>query len=191
VGFRLAGTKPALGWPLATLAALALDAFPGATGHAAAASGRGLAMLADTAHVVAAGAWIGTLGLILALERRRPGLGVEGNPSLLGRLVPLFSPVAMVGVGFLAASGIYAAWRELEAVSDLWLTGYGRLLVLKLLLVASVLALGAWNWRRLTPRLSNEEGQSAMRRAATTEFLIANLVLVITALLIRTSPGGH
>ena len=54
-----------------------------------------------------------------------------------------------------------------------------------------VLAFGGRNFRMLTPRLGSDTGDAAMRRSAATELAIAQLVLIVTAILVRTSPLGH
>jgi putative copper export protein len=96
----------------------------------------------------------------------------------------------MVCVASLATTGLFAAWAHLPSVGALVSTGYGRLLVLKLALVAVVLGLGALNWKKLTPRLHEAGGTNTLRRAAAVELLAAQLVLLVTALLVRTSPMG-
>lgn len=170
-------------WGTATVALLPLAFFPGRTGHANGAEARALALSLDAVHVVSAGLWIGGLGVLLLLTLRR-----RGGADILTSLVPKFSPVAIGSVGLLVASGTAAAWRELEGLDSLWQTGYGRLLVLKVALVGGVLLLGAINWRRLSPRLGSEPGNRALRRSATVEFLLANVVLIVTAILVRASP---
>lgn len=191
--FFLARSGRSVGWWVVTPLAMGLAAFPGLTGHAAAVEGyRTLALVADTAHVWAAGAWIGGLALVLRLEARWRKNG-DGSPrSLLPRLVPAFSPVAMGAVGLLTLTGVFAAWTHLEggfgALAD---TGYGRTLLLKVGLVVVVLAFGARNFRSLTPRLGTDPGDDAMRYSATLELAVAQVVLVVTALLVRTSPMGH
>jgi len=135
------------------------------------------------------GAWIGTLGLILMLEARHRRNGDQGpDGSLLPTLVPRFSPVAVASVATLVITGVLAAWIHLGSLSALVGSHYGRLLLLKVAVVLVVLGLGAVNWRRLTPLLGETSGQRGMRRAATLEFVLANVVLLVTALLVRTSP---
>lgn len=176
------------GWSLASILALGFGAFPALTGHANAGDLRGLTLPADILHVWAVGAWVGGLAVILTLEITR---GATHDPeafSYLPALVPRFSPLAVTSVAVLGATGLLAAWIHLPTVGSLWTSAYGRLLLLKLALVGVVLGLGAINFKRLTPRLDDEAGRSTMRRAATIEFLVANLVLAITALLTRTAP---
>jgi len=85
-------------------------------------------------------------------------------------------------------AGLFASWVHLDGVGALVTSAYGRLLLLKLALVAGVLALGALNSKRLTPTLGAPAGRSAMRRSATLGFALANLLLAVTAVLVRASP---
>ncbi|MEQ9398939.1 MAG: CopD family protein [Longimicrobiales bacterium] len=179
------------GWWGAAVAAVVLAVFPGLTGHASGGEvPTWLTLPSDALHVLAAGAWVGGLASVLWLEsawRRRGAL----PSSLLPALVPRFSRVAQVAVATLILTGVVATWFQLPALTDLWTTPYGRTLSLKLAVVAVVLALGGINWKRLSPRLDEADGPGAMRRAATLELVLGTLVLLITAVLVRTSPTGH
>jgi putative copper export protein len=103
----------------------------------------------------------------------------------------MFSPIAIASVGTLLVTGVVASWIQLGSIGDLVGTAYGRLLTLKVGVVALVLYLGAVNWRRLTPHLGAEAGQAALHRNATRELMVAQVVLLITAVLVRTDPMGH
>lgn len=186
--FRWARSSTTWGWMAAGLSVLALGAFPALTGHANSGDMRATTIAADVLHVWAAGAWIGTLGVMLFLEwreRRRPR---EERAGVLSILVPRFSPVAMASVAVLTTTGAFGGWVHVAGWSDLLTTGYGRFLTVKVLIVLVVLGLGAWNWRRLSPMLGEERGREALRTSASLEFVVANIVLAITAALIRTSP---
>lgn len=177
-------------WWIATGLTLGLGAFPALTGHASAVERfTGLFVLADATHVWAAGAWIGGLTAVLWLDRtarrRDPGA------NALSRLVPPFSRIAMIAVASLVATGVLASWEHLPEPQALLTTTWGNLLVAKLVLVAGVLAIGARNFRVLTDRLGSPDGDVAMRRSAVLELAVAQLVLILTALLVRTSPTGH
>ena len=175
------------GAKISALLIFSLGLFPAATGHANAGDLRGFTLVADVVHVWGMGGWVGGLATILLLEwahrRRSTSAG-----SLLRDLIPRFSPLAMVSVGALSLTGLFASWAHVDGVGALFGTTYGRLLLLKLALVGGVLGLGAINFRRLTPRLDTPEGPGAMRRSATFELVVAGLVLVVTAVLVRTSP---
>jgi putative copper resistance protein D len=186
----LARRGVAAAWLLATPLILALATFPALTGHAAGTEGlRALTLTADTIHVIAAGSWVGGLAFVLFAERRWRAHDRGG--SLLPVLVPSFSLVAIVSVATLVLTGSLASWVHVADLRSLFSTGYGRLLLLKLGLVGAVMILGAVNWKRLSPVLSSDAGQDRLRRAATTELMVAQCVLIVTALLVRTSQMGH
>jgi copper transport protein len=179
------------GWWAATPILLALGAFPGLTGHAAGEENlRVLALLADAMHVWAASGWIGGLALVFYLDRTWRRESPDAT-SLLPALVPAFSVVAMASVGTLALTGTFAAWLHLPSTGSLFSTNYGRTLLLKLGLVGIVLALGGLNYKVLTPRLGTRQGNNQMRKAAAFELLVAQAVLLVTALLVRMSPMAH
>lgn len=185
--FALCRARRGWAWPVATLVVVGLSAFPALTGHAAGTEGlRPVTLVADTLHVLAAGAWIGGLAFVLFVERRH-GLSAPGT-SLLPVLVPLFSRLAIVGVAVLVVTGVVASWVHLGGLAALATTDYGRLLSIKLILVAVVLSLGATNWRVLTPRLGSPGGPADLYRAALAELALGQLVLLVTAVLVRTSP---
>lgn len=188
--FRAAERGHPSGWWIATLLAGSLGFLPAATGHASAAERFGaLVFLADGMHVWASGAWIGGLGTILYLEYR--AVRARGGESLLPELIPPFSPVAMGAVATLITTGLFASWSHLPDLGTLVAPGYGRTLLAKVSIVAVVLALGARNFRVLTPRLATDDGPRSMRKSATLEFAFAQIVLVVTAILVRMSPMGH
>lgn len=187
----IARTGRVWGWWVAALAAVVLAFFPGLTGHASGGDvPTWLTVPSDALHVLAAGAWMGGLATVLWLEAawRRRGMLPS---SLLPVLVPRFSRVAQGAVALLVVTGVVATWYQLPAWTDLWRTDYGRTLSVKLALVGVVLALGAVNWKRLSPRLDDADGPGAMRRAATLELVLGTVVLLVTAVLVRTSPGVH
>jgi copper transport protein len=176
-GAVVARRNDGMGWLLIAVGLMPLILFPGLTGHANGADPRLLALGLDAVHVGAAGTWIGTLGVIVLIGR-----------PWLDRLVPAFSPVAIGSVVALVVTGAAAGWREIGSISGYWQTEYGRLLLLKLGIFGVVAVLGAVNWRRFTPRLGSPDGDRAMGRSATLEFLLGQVVLVVTAILVRTSP---
>jgi putative copper export protein len=94
----------------------------------------------------------------------------------------------MACVATLALTGAFASWAHVGGVGVLLGTSYGRLLLVKLALVVGTLALGAVNFRRITPRLDDPAGQAAMRRAAGLELALACAIFAATAILVRTSP---
>lgn len=178
------------GW-LLTIAMLVVAISFSLSGHATAVPGNmAFAVPIDTLHILGAGGWIGTLLLVVAV-----GLpaAMRGNVADRGRtiavLINTFSPLALIFAGMAAVTGLVSAWMQLEAVNALWTTRYGQVLLIKLALVALVVAAGAYNSYRVRPALGNESGGARIRRSAAVELLIATLVLAVTAVLVATPTG--
>ncbi len=144
------------------------------------------ATLVNPIHMTAAALWIGTLFVMVAAGLPailRAPIG-ERRGALVAELVARFSPLALIGAGFLVASGVVTAWRHLGSLHALGTTAYGITLIVKLCFVAVVVALGAWNWRRMSPRLGTEEAAAGIRRSASAEVGVTAIVLIITAVLV-------
>ncbi|WP_031069497.1 CopD family protein [Streptomyces sp. NRRL WC-3742] len=111
-----------------------------------------LNLVLDQAHIVSGTVWLGGLVLLVALAGTRRRLG-EGAGLLWADLWRRFGLVAMVCVAVVTVSGLWLSWRHVAAVSQLWTTGYGIALLVKLLLVAGLVAAGAFNQLWLMPRI--------------------------------------
>lgn len=170
-------------WTLGT-GALALAATPALAGHAIGAPRLApLAVALDAMHVTAAGAWLGTLFIIVVAalpvaRRATPGLATE----LLAR----FSSLALASGGVVALTGLFASWLHLESLSALWSSNYGLALVRKLVVLGAVAALGGYNWRVVTPRVRATGDLAALRRSAVAELTLAAILVALTAVLVAT-----
>ena len=179
IGFVLGALRTGAGWPVAALGVVVGSLRALFTGK--------WTSLVNPVHVLAAGLWIGTLfvlvtaGLsaLLRTETSRERRGV-----IAADLVNGFSPLALTMGAVVVLFGVITAWRHLHVLSNLWSTPYGITLIVKLVFVAAVFGLGAWNWRRQRPMLGSEPAASAIRRSATAELTVAGVVLVITSLLV-------
>jgi copper transport protein len=131
-------------------AAAAVVLIPGAAGHAAQTSPRGLAVALDWLHVASGSLWIGGLaGLVLLFATLAPARRVAG----LAVVVPRFSNVALVSVAVLLGSGIWASVLHLPILSALWTTSYGEAILVKASLLAVAMGIGAVNFAVSRPRL--------------------------------------
>jgi putative copper export protein len=179
VGFLLVQASSALGWTLATIGVLVAELFPLYTGRAA---GK-----VNAVHILAASTWLGTL-LVLSVVGIRGVIrrGPAGTPraNLVCDLVNSFSPLALTAAAVVALTGLTTAWMHLKRISSLWTTSYGITLVIKLIFVVIVVALGAWNWRRVRPTLGEEGTEVMIRRSSTMELAFGALVLLCTAVLV-------
>ncbi|WP_446039371.1 copper resistance CopC/CopD family protein [Streptomyces sp. SID1121] len=112
--------------------------------HASTGIQAGLAMPVDVLHLLAVATWLGGLtALLVALYRA---------PSIEAAAVRRFSRTAFVSVVVLAATGLYQSWRQVGSWSALGDTSYGQLLLVKVGLVAVLVAIAFFS-RRWTARL--------------------------------------
>ena len=170
-------------------------------GHAGATLGaeRSIHLTADAAHLVAAGLWPGgLLPLTLLLVRASK----SSEPSLLlaaGAITYRFSAVSLLVVGALAATGLTNSYFLVGSLRALVITGYGRLLMLKVLLFVFMIGLGACNLLRFKPQLALANEQNATQRDALrklmrnviAELCLGMLVVFIVGALGATPPPRH
>jgi putative copper resistance protein D len=147
-------------------------------------SARALFVTADAVHALAAGCWIGSLAIILTLGRGAEG-GDEARAWFAAQL-RAFSPLAIASVSALIAMGAALAWTHIGAVSNLWETGYGRVLSAKVVLAGAVFLAGLVNWRRGLAVMDTVEGAAAIHRRASAEVGMAVVVLLLTAVLVHS-----
>jgi len=148
-----------------TSAALALTLTR--TGHAGGAPDR---MAIHTAHILGAGAWLGTLTTLVAVRRSL-------DRTLRRAIFSAFARVALTGAAVLATAGLVASWWYVGSVANVWTTAYGRVLLFKVTLVAGVVACGYVNMRAI------ESGQLEPGRAAVVELMLAAGVVMATGVL--------
>ena len=87
-------------------------------------------------------------------------LEAPDRTRLLAATLARFSPIAFASVIALLATGLVQSWFEVEKLDNLLDTAFGRAALIKFgLLVGPLMALGAYNQRRLLPRLRRAAGE--------------------------------
>jgi putative copper export protein len=153
-------------------------------------------------HILGASTWVGGLvGLsALALSTRRH-LPAEAS-AVWARIWQRFSVVAMSAVGTMVATGAWLAWRHVAGPGELLTTGYGRLLLAKLIAVLAMVGAGAYNQFRLTPEIARAHAAGdpalgftlTLRRfpaVVTTEVALGTTVLLIVPFLTGSARAQH
>src|SRR5215208_4202822 len=126
-------------------------------GHAAGPSSlRPLNLLAQWAHLLAVGVWIGGLAWLLA------ALWARGGNWSTRAVVVRFSKLAGISLAVVVLTGVARTVDELGGWRRLADSGFGRALDLKLVLFAGLVALGALNRYRIMPLFTT----GSRRRAA-------------------------
>lgn len=174
-------------WRFAAAAALFCATIPALSGHSAGTERfHVLAVGADALHVISAGTWLGGLGalvIVVGVAVRRGAVASEMLPSA----VAAFSPLALLSASSVVGTGLIATWLHVGSLGGLFGSTYGRILLLKVGLVGVAAGLGAYNWKRVTPRLGSPEGSKAfMSGSGRSEIVIGLLILLLTAVLVVT-----
>ena len=187
-----AGPRRRPAWWLGGMAALALAAVTPLTGHALDAPWpAAVTVPMQAAHVLAGGLWLGTLlGLLVVGYGVARGLEPIPRALTVAALVRAFSPLALAGAALAVALGVALGYVYVGSFAALLGTVYGRALLVKSGLLLLVAALGAYNWRRVTPVLEEAHGPDRMHRSATLEAVVGALLLAITAALVAL-PSPH
>jgi copper transport protein len=175
--------RPALLWPALALA-LGFASGLSLSGHDAVDPGSSWkTQVADWVHLSAASLWIGGLvTLAVAVWPVAPGLRREAFVR--------FSRLAVVLVALVLAAGIYISVVRLPQFSDLWTNSYGQVLLVKISLVAVVLAWGGFHHFFVRSALENAGDGFLTRvgRSVVGESVVAIAVLLAAAVLVDSKP---
>jgi copper resistance protein D len=131
--------------------------------------------IAIAVHVLAAAVWCGTLaGLVLTVDHR----------GQWARVLPRFSEMSLWCVIALLAGGVTGALVVLDSASQLFATGYGRVLLVKIVLTFVLTALAWRNRARWLPAAKSHRVTAYVSRSRSiTELAIMSVALTMAAAL--------
>lgn len=113
--------------------ALVAVAAPATAGHATGLGDHSMAVVASVTHALAATIWVGG---VIALAS-----SIRAKSAARAVAIRRFSLLAMTAVVLLAASGIVNAYVRLAEFGDLFSSGYGRLVLIKAILLVCLILL--------------------------------------------------
>ena len=174
---RVAFLVPAL------LAALGLASGLSLSGHDALDPGSSWKTeIADWLHLSAASLWIGGLVSLIVAWRSAPELRRD--------VFVRFSRLATMLIAVILGAGTYLSVVRLPHLADLWTQGYGQVLLVKLALVAVVLAWGGAHHFLVRPALAGAGDGFLTRvgRSLVGESAVAIAVLLVAAILTDSKP---
>ncbi|MER9626169.1 copper resistance CopC/CopD family protein [Mesorhizobium sp. M0296] len=159
---------PADAKPLALAGLVGVGAALAASGHASAAEPQWLTRPMVFLHATGIAIWSGALAPL--------GLALKRQPDKTGPLLRRFSRAILFVVAVLAAAGIVLAVIQVQTPSALVHTAYGRLLLLKLVLLVFLFTLAAINRFKLTAPA--EAGETEVERRLARSIFIELLIVV-------------
>lgn len=170
----LAARRPGGSLVVAGIAALGTAARTSA-GHL---SESALGGLAVTLHALAAALWCGALAAIVLVVDRR---------GQWARVLPRFSALSLWSVLVLLTGGVLSAVVVIGSPAELVGTGYGRLLLAKIVLTAALLALAWHNRSRWVPSARGHRVSAEVStRRSDTELALMAVALTLAAALAVT-----
>ena len=101
-----------------------------------------------------------------------------------------FSRLATVCVGVLLLAGVYLSILRLPQLSDLWTTGYGQVLLVKIALVGLAFAWGGLHKLVAVPAVERGATVPRLRASLAGESMIGMIVLLVAAILVNANPPG-
>jgi copper resistance protein D len=126
--------------------------------------------MAVAVHALAAALWCGGLAaLVLTVDRR----------GQWARVLPRFSRMSLVCVAVLVVGGIGGALVAIDSPADLWSTGYGRLLSVKILLTVLLTVL-AWRNRAVWLPAARSHRSTAVASALRSRIELAGMAVALT-----------
>jgi putative copper export protein len=143
-------------------------------------------LAAQTLHLLAAGAWLGSLIPLLSITRTQPPAIVAVVARRFSIVIGLPAVAAMVGTALFQATALVGGW------SGLFGTPYGAALLTKAVLFLLVLCLAAFNRLRLTPLLTGSRSSVATRELSSSiaaEIMLGLLLVLVAATLSNLEPG--
>jgi copper transport protein len=150
-----------------------------ATGHAAAGSIAPFQVLTQWLHIASAGLWVGGLAALLLTVRGAPD---EAKAGIARR----YATWAGIGLAIVALTGVIRAVSEIGSLDALVSTDYGRVVLIKSVLLAFLAALGASNHYINIPAAPRR--LTGLRRVGSVELALGALVLAFSALLVNLAP---
>jgi len=173
----------------AALSAFVLAALAG-MGHGG--DGRGFAgwahLAIDATHLLAAGAWLGSLVPLVFLLRAK-----NDDIRKAAQVTQRFSTLGVWSVAVILGSGIANTCFMLSHAGALFDSAYGELLLVKVALFAAIVAFAAVNRQRLSPRLREGDANArhALGRNAVVECVLGFAIVAIVGQLGITVPAAH
>lgn len=175
-------------WTAVSLPGLGLLATWAYAGHSRSMRWPAIGVVTDVAHHAAAAAWIAGLAIVGWIVIPKP------DSDVVVPAVRSFSRIAAISVGVLVATGFVQTIRLVGSPLSILDATHGRLLAIKLIVLAIMLGLASSNRRRLNERLVNPAtmGRHAadLRQPIITEFAIGLVIVAITAAMVVSPPSS-
>lgn len=127
-------------------------------------------------HLLCVTFWLGALPPLWIIAR-------DAHQPQMAAAAARFGKLALRVVALLLAAGASLLLLLIGSAAEFWASDYGRMMAIKLLAVAALLSLAAWNKLALTPKLLQGDAAAMIkfRRSLQAEMSVGALILLTTA----------
>jgi putative copper export protein len=127
-------------------------------------------------HLLCAAFWLGALPPLMIIAK-------GANVPQIAASAARFGKLALRVVALLIAAGASLLLMLIGSAAQFLASDYGRMMAVKLLAVAALLSLAAWNKLTLTPKLLQGDARAMVkfRRSLLAEMSVGALILLTTA----------
>jgi copper resistance protein D len=175
----------------AVIAGIGLSVFP-FNSHPVTLDQEVAGLVSSIAHRLALGAWLGGLPALILLIGAGPL--PDDSRRLAAVVLRRFSLLATVAMGIILVTGALLTWFLVRSFPGLIGTEYGRLLILKLALLAGVFVIAGGLQRHLLPLLELKPSDANFRSYANRvklETVLAILIVVVASDMAGLAPPLH
>lgn len=153
-------------------------------GHASTSADHNSATISLAGHIIAVSIWVGGLAAVVCHAFWHPA----GLPAAARR----FSVIAAVCFAVVAATGVLNAALRLESPSDLVRSGYGAIIVAKVLALLCLGGIGWWHRAHILRAVdSHGSGRLAFVRLASVELVVMAMAMGLAVGLSRSRPPAE
>lgn len=187
--FLIARSNRGVIWQWFAIGAICLLAFIKAgSSHAADEGDFTLTEMLQTVHILATATWAGPI--LLSGFAVLPNLVRTIPPALVWEYGKRLSRVATCSIGIIIVTGVYSSDRELSGtLSGLWMSTWGRILIVKVTFVLIALMLGAASRYLYLRNHATRERSCHLRNLVFSEAIAMLAILCLSGLLGNTAPA--
>ena len=150
---------------------------------------RGFAIAADLVHVISATIWVGGIVYLAVASFQALRSDEPQSRAMLLSLASRFAPVAIFATTILVGSGIVSSLMQVT-IPEALNTPYGRVLGVKIILLAILIGLAVRNNRTVAKHIKNDTAEARpLGRNIVVELGVAFAVLLATAGLASIEPA--
>jgi copper resistance protein D len=148
-------------------------------------------LLVQGIHLLSGALWLGSLPALLYLLTRARRERTPDWQDALAYMLPLYSKVGYGAVALVVLSGVFNSWFLVRSVGNLVTTSFGRVLVVKIVLVLLMIGIAGVNRWVFLPKLDRKKISAvrALEVSVAVDLVTGGMVVAAVSLLGTLTPA--